>query len=57
MRRETYWRGVAARLLPAAVVAAAVALLMWWLEGTLAAVITGLVTLAVCTLLPARARR
>jgi hypothetical protein len=57
VRQETYWRGVAARLLPAAIVAAVVALLVRWSEGTQAAVITGLVALAACALIPGRSRR
>ena len=57
MQQESYWRGVAARLLPAAIVAAVVALLMWWVEGVPAAVVTGLVALAASALIPGRSRR
>jgi hypothetical protein len=56
VRRETYWRGAADRLLPAAVVAAVVAVLLWWVADAQAAVITGLVTLAACALIPGRSR-
>ena len=57
MQQESHWRGVAARVLPAVMVAAAVALLMWWVEGAQAAVITGLLALAASALIPGRSRR
>lgn len=57
VQQESYWRGVATRVLPAAIVAAAIALLMWWVEGAQAAVITGLVALAASALIPGRSRR
>ena len=57
MQQASYWRGVAARVLPAAIVAAAVALLVWWVEGAQAAVITGPVALAASALIPGRSRR
>ena len=55
--QASYWRGVAARVLPTAIVAAAVALLVWWVEGAQAAVITGPVALAASALIPGRSRR
>jgi hypothetical protein len=57
VQQESHRRGVAARVLPAAIVAAVVALLLWWVEGVQAAVITGLVALAASALIPGRSRR
>ncbi len=57
MQQASYWRGVAARVLPTAIVAAAVALLMWWVEGAQAAGITGLVARAASALILGRSRR
>jgi hypothetical protein len=57
VQQESYGRGVAARVLPAVIVAAVVALLLWWVEGAQAAVITGLVALAASALIPDRSHR